>query len=206
MKLAILTDNDLDGAGSALLLKLLYKSKAEEIYIKEITDFQMKNEVSGWFQLNYSKYDKIFITDMFVPDEVVPYVDKEKVVIIDHHQSHVDVKDRFTKCKVLIETETSCVRLIQRIFKGSFSFNPLQEKLFNVIDDYDNYTLRYPETLKLNAVYHSYNKPKTDKFIERFEEGLVEFNTMELNAAKLSLNKLKDLIDTCDFFVGELKG
>jgi len=206
MKIAILTDNDLDGAGSALLIKQLFKHKAEEIFIKEITDFQMKNEVPGWLQVNLSKYDKVFITDMFVPDEVVPLVDNNKVVIIDHHQSHVDVKDRFTKCKALIETDTSCVKLIRKIFKDQLTLNPQQERLCDIIDDYDNYTLKLPETLKLNAVFHSYNKPKVEKFLSRFEDGIKEFNTMELNAAKLSLNKLKDLIDTCEYYVGELKG
>lgn len=206
MNIAIWTDNDLDGAGSALLMKLLFNGS--NVFIKEVNDYSFIGEYKGWIVNEGKNFDKIFITDLFVHDDLVEYVDKPNVCIIDHHKSHVDVKDRFKAAKALIEVDTSCVNLIRKIFKSKLD-NILNEdlnKLFDIIDDYDNYTLRLPEALKLNAVYHNYNKPKVDKFIERFETGFTSFNVQEQNAIKLYFNRLKELIDKTQFFSGEIQG
>jgi len=208
VNIAIWTDNDLDGAGSALALLKVYKDKIKNLYIKDVSDYTFVGEFKGWVETNYDKYDVIFITDLFVPDELIPHVDRPKVVIIDHHQTHIDVKDRIKHAKTIIEPCTSCTKLIrqkfEKVLEGHVSLDLAE--LFDIIDDYDCYELKYPETLKLNAVYHSYNKPRTEKFIARFGGGINPFNLQELNAIKLSFNKLKDLIDTAEFFEGELKG
>jgi oligoribonuclease NrnB/cAMP/cGMP phosphodiesterase (DHH superfamily) len=207
VKIAIWTDNDLDGACSALALRHVYKDKAEEIYIREVSDYEIVGCLKGWIDTNYDNYDLIFITDLFVPDELIPYVDKKKVVIIDHHLSHLEVKDRYKVASVCIHTYPSCVRLIQDKFKKVLSniSQPLTA-LFDIVNDYDSYQLKFSETLKLNAVYHSFNKPKIDKFISRFENGFDAFNVQEQNAIKLYFNKLKDQLERAEYFEGTLKG
>lgn len=204
MNIAVWTDNDLDGAGSALLLKHLFKGS--NLFIKEVNEYGFIGEYKGWLAAEGDKYDKIFITDLFVPDDLVAYTDKSNVVIIDHHKSHVDVKDRFKTAKALIEVDTSCVNLIRKIFKSKLDLNDNLVKLFEIIDDYDNYTLKLPEALKLNAVYHNYNKPKVDKFIERFQSGFDSFNVLEQNAIKLYFNRFRDLTESTAFFEGTIQG
>lgn len=207
MNIAIWTDNDLDGAGSALALKLIYKHKAKSFFIKETNDFDLVGYIKGWINQNYDSYDRIFITDLYVPDELIEFVDKPKVVIIDHHKSHIEVKDRYKNATLCMEEYPSCTKLIwDKLNKNRAVDNPAIDALFNIIDDYDSYQLKYKETLKLNAVYHSFNKPKVDKFIERYEDGFKDFNINEQNAIKLYYNKLKDELSKVTYFTGTLKG
>lgn len=207
MKIAIWTDNDLDGAASALALKLIYKHKADTFFIKDTNDHDLVGYIKGWITQNYELYDRIFITDLFVPDELIPYIDKPKVVVIDHHTSHIEVSHRYKNATVCIQAYTSCVKLIWDKFNKNRAIdNPEIDTLFNIVDDYDSYQLKYNETLKLNAVYHSFNKPRVDKFIERFEEGFNDFNIQEQNAIKLYYNKLKDQLNTVTYYTGSLKG
>lgn len=206
MKVCIWTDNDLDGAGSALLMKIIYETV--ETTIHEVSDFEMVGRIKGWFNQNYDLYDKIFILDLHIPIELLPTIDKEKVVVIDHHASHVDVKTQYHQATVIIEEETSCVKLIRRKFAKVLDtkLTKPQEQLLAIVDDYDNYTLKYTESLKLNAIYKSYNKPKVDKFIESFSGGIREFNVHELNTIKIYFKKYKQTVDEAEFFEGNLKG
>lgn len=207
MNIAIWTDNDLDGAGSAFALKCLYGDKAN-IMIREVNDHEFTGVFKGWQEQNYYNTDLIFITDLFVPDDLLPYVDRGKVVVIDHHKSHVDVKSRYKVAKNIIEECSSCTNLILEKFKSGLKdkITPEQYALFRIIDDYDSYQLKFGETLKLNAVYHSFNKPKVSKFIDAFKDGLREFNTFEQNAIKLYFNRYKEQIDNAEFFTGDIKG
>lgn len=206
MNIKVFTDNDLDGACSALLLKKLYSSA--NIDITEIVDRTFVGEAKAWFANNTKKYDKIYFTDLFIPDEIVELIDREDVVIIDHHQTQVEKKDRFKKAKVIIESYSSCALLIYDKFKKVLDSKTSSDvvKLVQIVDDYDNYTLKLPETLKLNAVFHFYNKPKVDKFIASFEDGIREFNVQELNSIKLYFNKLKDEINKTELYTGTIKG
>jgi len=207
VKIAIWTDNDLDGAGSAFLLKQLYDKRASEIFIKEVSDNELP-QIKAWLEANYSKYTTIYISDLYIPDELVEDVDREKVVVIDHHKTHALVKDRFKKAKTIIEIETSCTKLIYNKFQKIFDefITQPQRSLIDIVDDYDSYQLKYPETLKLNAVYRFYNRPKAEKFIENFSEGIRDFNVYELNSIKLYFNKLKDELNNTQYFCGTVKG
>jgi len=206
MNIAVWTDNDLDGSASALAIKLIYNHKATSFFIKDVNDYDLTSYMGSWMDLNYDKYDLIFITDLFIPDKLISCVDRPKVVIIDHHKSHEAVAARYKHATVCIQTYTSCVKLIWDKFnKKKLIDNQLIDTLFRVVDDYDSYQLKYDETLKLNAVYYSWNKPRVDKFIDRFQGGLDEFNIQEQNAIKLYYNKLKEQLKTTTYYVGKIK-
>lgn len=207
MKIAIWTDNDLDGAGSALLLNHIYKKSADTLFIKETNDYDLIGYFKGWVSQYYDDYDRIFITDLYLPDELLEFVDREKIVIIDHHETHVNEKHKYKKATTCIQVHTSCVKLIREKFSKKLQNLPAElERLIDIVDDYDCYQLKYKESLKLNAVYHSLNKPRVDKFIERFSDGFKDFNAQEQNAIKLYFNKLKDQFDKTVYFSGSLKG
>jgi hypothetical protein len=53
-----------------------------------------------------------------------------------------------------------------------------------------------------NAIYRTYNSPRTIKFIEAFKDGHRPFNAKEQNAIKLYYNRYKETIDTTDVFLG----
>lgn len=207
MKIAIWTDNDLDGACSALLLSHIYKKNTETLFIKETNDYDLRGYLKGWITQFYDEFDRIFITDLYIPDELLEFVDREKIVIIDHHETHVNEKSKYKKATACIQVHTSCAKLIHEKFSKKLQDIPKElERLVDIVDDYDCYQLKYKETLKLNAVYHSFNKPRVDKFIERFGAGFIDFNIHEQNAIKLYFNKLKDQLSRAEYFTGTLKG
>jgi oligoribonuclease NrnB/cAMP/cGMP phosphodiesterase (DHH superfamily) len=202
MNIAIWTDKDLDGAGSALLLSILYNQDNISIYEWK---YGQPGEIKGWLNANYDTFDKIFITDISIPKELQEYIDKEKVIIFDHHKTHVDIKDNYKVAKTFIKEETSCVRLISDTLRDKIKLTTPQKKLIDIIDDYDNYSLMYPETLKLNAIFSTYNTPRVQNFIKNFAGGIREFNLYELNSIKLIFNKLKETITNLQFFFGVIK-
>lgn len=208
MNIAIWTDNDLDGAGSALALQLMYGDNRANFSVFDVNDGNFAGTYKGWAAANYDNFDRIYIVDVWVPDEIVSVVDHEKVVIIDHHKSHVDVKDRYKTAKVIIEDCSSCCKLILQKFGKVLdkTLTQAQKELFGLVDDYDSYSLVYPDTLKLNSIYHSYNAPKGEKFIQRFKNGVGSYTSHEQNAYKLFCNKLKDAIDNATYFKGQIKG
>jgi nanoRNase/pAp phosphatase (c-di-AMP/oligoRNAs hydrolase) len=202
MKVLVLTDNDLDGAGSALAIKLIYKNKAN-IEIREVYEPAITLTTLSDYLPHLDTYDKIYITDIYIADNIFSLIDRENVVIIDHHSDHVEVKERYKNAKIIIELYSSCTQLIADKFK-SVNFSEEQKLLFRIVNDYDSYELAYADTLKLSAIYYTYNRPKVDKFISSFEDGIRNFNNLELNAVKLYFNKFKDQINTT-FFTGTLK-
>ena len=210
MRICVWTDCDLDGAGSALLLKFLYRDKYTTFDIKEVRKDKVNDfagEFKGWYT-NIDWYDKVFITDLYVPKEITELVDTEKFVIIDHHKTFVkEGKDRFKKAKTIIQLHSSTTDLIYNKFKISEiqAFTPQHKELIDAINSYDIYDLRTPTPIKLNSVFNSYNYPRVEKFIENFQDGLREFNIQEQNAIKYFIRYLKEQIDTTECFRGMIK-
>ena len=89
MKIKLLTHTDLDGMGCALLLRDYYgKDNIDVSYI----DYNNVNiELYKFLKENIvDLYDKVFITDISISENMANWVDKEfkhKVTLIDHHIS-----------------------------------------------------------------------------------------------------------------------
>lgn len=208
MKICIWTDNDLDGAGSALILKKIYNETHKDciIEIKEVNDNEFISAFSNWSS-TIGEYYKIYITDHHIPDEILHLVDQPNVVIIDHHKSHYDIKDRYKQAKIIIEVDTSTVSILTKVFKldtKSFA-TPEFLDLIAAIDDYDCYKLNHEHSLSLNAIFGSYRKPRSESLIANFANGLRPFTILEKNTVKLYFNKLKDQIQTTEYFKGTIK-
>lgn len=204
MNVKVFTDNDLDGACSALLLAEVHKN--DNISITEIIDATFYDTVKAWAATNIN-YDVVYVTDLFVPDSVLPLLDNKKVVIIDHHKSHIDVKDRYKEAKVVMKEETSCSKLIYELFAKKLThLKPSHKRLVDIVDDYDCYQLKYADTLKLNAVYRGYNRPRVDRFIESFKSGMREYTAPELGSINIFFKKLKAHLEDVQMYHGEIKG
>lgn len=205
MNILVLTDTDLDGAGSALFIKWLYTNKARDIVIIESTESTIKNEFISR-QTTIDHYDKVFVLDLDLSEDIIPFVDRDNVVVIDHHLGHASKKHLYTKAKAIIDPYTSCVGLMQKVFAKGITLTPKQEELISYINDYDCYNIKYRDSLKLNVIFRTFNTPKVLKFVEAFKDGFREYTSMEKNAIKLYLNKFKEQIEQAQLFTCELKG
>jgi len=87
-KVLLITDEDLDGAGSAILCKVKYQSDVDVLYsINHNPDNHIKDLLEN---KSYENYDKIFITDVSPSEELAQKIEdcqilKYKIKLYDHH-------------------------------------------------------------------------------------------------------------------------
>ena len=185
MHILIFTDTDLDGAGSALLLNRLFAG--HDVITVETTEFSILNEFKNrWNTLDH--FDKIFVCDLSLNEEQAEAINRDNVVVIDHHSNHVPHIDKYTKAKSIVQEYTSCTKLIADKFGPKLNLNEDLHALIDLVDRYDSWNFDFPkdiEPARLNAIYYTYNKPKWEKFNESFKDGLHDYTPHERGAMKL---------------------
>lgn len=204
MNVLILTDSDLDGSGAALLINKLYSSakvRIEEVFKSDL--FRLLKSRRTELEL----YDVVYLLDIDPELESIPHLSKPNFVIIDHHETHMEKKKLYKECKVIVEVYESCAKLIYDKFKMAKMFNnPELDSLIKAINGYDCYSLDHPDSLKLNAIHRTYNRPKVHRFIKSFSEGLRPYTALERNSIKIYFTKLKNTIDALEPVTLEYKG
>lgn len=204
MHILIFTDSDLDGAGSALLLKEVFAG--HEVIIVETSEFRILTEFKNrWSTLDH--FDKIFVCDLSLNEEQAIAINRSNVVVVDHHETHSKFVGCYTKAKSVVTPYSSCTKLVFDKFKSKINVTPEKEALVNLIDQYDSWSFDFPRELdpaRLNAIYYGYNKPKAEKFIESFKDGLREYTAHERGAIKLHF---KDFVEQLENpkFAGNIK-
>lgn len=204
MNIQVWTDTDLHGAGSALLLKWLYKD-ANTFSIQDVAESTLSGRFKGALH-TLDHYDRVYIVDLDLTPDQIHLVDRDNVVVIDTHRNHDVYKDLYKKAKVIIDSDIySSVSLIYEKFKSHLSnLTKQQLDLIKCIESYDWYNAENRDSLKLNAIYYNLNSPKTENFINAFESGLREYTVHEKNAIKLYFKKFKDQL-TGETFKGKIK-
>jgi len=200
---------DLHGAGSALVLKWLYK-EAETFSINDVSEYTFTGRFKGASQ-TLDHYDRVYIVDLDLSPEQIKLADRDNVVVIDTHKNHIKNKHLYKKAKAILEGypdhgHRSTTDLIYNKFGDHLlHLTDQQLLLIEYIGTYDWYNTEYKESLKLNAIYYNLNSPKTEKFISAFSDGFRDFTVHEKNAIKLYFKKFKDQIERGQVFKGKVK-
>ncbi len=203
MNIQVWTDTDLHGAGGALILRWLYKN-SETFNIIDVTESTFTGRFKG-VELTLDHYDRIFIVDLDLNEDQIKLVDRENVVVIDTHTNHFNNKHLYKNSKVILDNSFySCVHLIREKFKDHLKLTDEQEKLIEIISQYDWYKSNN-ESLKLNAIYYNLNAPKTENFISNFYNGLTNFTVQQKNSIKLFFKKFKEQVSSNNIFKGKIK-
>ena len=205
MNIQVWTDTDLHGAGSALVLKWLYK-EAEAFNINDVSEYTFTGKFKGALQ-TLDHYDRVYIVDLNLTPEQIQLADRDNVVVIDTHKNHAQNKHLYKKAKTILDyAHYSSIDLIYDKF-GDHLLHLTDEQLLLIeyIGTYDWYNTKYKESLKLNAIYYNLNSPKTEKFISAFSDGFRDFTIHEKNAVKLYFKKFKDQIENSNVFKGKIK-
>tara|TARA_R110000744_G_scaffold180916_1_gene299921 strand:+ start:159 stop:1034 length:876 start_codon:yes stop_codon:yes gene_type:complete len=205
VNIQIWTDTDLHGAGSALVLKWLYKD-AKTFSINDVSEYTFSGRFKGSLQA-LDHYDRVYIVDLDLSPEQIQLADRDNVVVIDTHKGHVSHKHLYKKAKTILDSsQYACLDLIFNKFKSHLThLTDKQLQLIKYISTYDWYNTQHKESLKLNAIYYNLNSPKTEKFISAFSDGFRDFTIHEKNAIKLYFKKFKDQIDSGQVFTGMIK-
>ena len=174
-KTFIFTDIDLDGGMSYLLFKWFRGYDVPHISCN-VTSFN--NTFKGWIKrVNPDTYDQIYILDLDISKDSAELVDRDNVVIIDHHDTHVANKGKYKRAKPFIKHKTSCCKLIYELLhkKSVCKLTDDQKLLMLMADDYDCYNLQIPGSHELNTLYWNYQGNRVDKFANDFNKGFNKF-------------------------------
>jgi len=200
-KILIITDSDLDGAGSALALKWFLPA-AFDIKLITTTVSKFRNELLEWLKEDkLSNYDIVFVCDMDTT-ESIDLIDLKNVYIIDHHETHNP--DIYTNCKKCIKKANSTTGLIYELFLQNKNISKEQKMLIDLVDDYDSFTLKYKESRQLNIIYWGLPINRILNFIDTFKNGFKGFDKFQTNFIELYFNKLKKTIKELKLFTGEV--
>ena len=197
-KTFIFTDSDLDGAGSYLMYKWM---TGEDVPYCTTRVNDLARAVKTWSENNnIEDFDQIYVFDLdsAQDDETREYLDRENVTIIDHHLHHFNNKHKYKKANVHIEVYSSCTKFLYKFFPDAKDkLTPEQKLLVAMIDDYDCYELKFPESYHMNIVFWNYQGDRLAKFLSDFSSGFSKFKDIQLSAIdyyKRKLNKIKDTV------------
>jgi nanoRNase/pAp phosphatase (c-di-AMP/oligoRNAs hydrolase) len=201
----IFTDIDLDGAMSYLLFLWFNNNKQIPYITTKVNDF--KSSFEAWSaKRGVDKYDSVYILDIDTSQDSQRLVDKDNIVVIDHHDTHVANKDKYKHCKHFITEKTSCSRHIYDLLAKSVDvqLTDKQKHLMLLVDDYDCYKLQLPHTHALNIIFWNYQGDKLARFVARFKNGFDGFTEEEQSIISFYNKKIDRVISELKYFQGRV--
>ena len=204
-KYFIFTDADVDGAGSYLIWKWCTAANAPYITTR-IND--LPKAVKTWSAThNIDDYDQVYVFDLDASqdEETRKFLDRKNVTIIDHHKCHVDNKHKYKHATVVLQVYTSCTKLLYNQFKNAKeSLTDEQKLLVVMVDDYDCYELKVPNSYQLNIVFWNYQGDRLAKFIRDFSGGFQGFKPIQLKAIDFYEQKLSKIKETVHVYTATI--
>ena len=167
-KIKIFTNNDLDGAGSLMLIKWAFVNNCTfDVTISNL--FKIKQDYSNFVGSKFSEeYSKIFILNM-IPDFEL---EENTLVFSKGEKSDLSFTGK-------VDLSSSTTKLIRIFFRKALANLTLpQDRLINVINAFYVDGANKTQGMKLNAIF-SYGRNKYSNFHTRFNDGLDEFTADE---------------------------
>lgn len=207
MKAKLFTHLDLDGVFSAMLLKLYLRKDLDHAYC----DYSNVNNKIKYFinSKEYKKYDKLFITDISVNEEVAKLINDKtselEVVLLDHHNTAMWLDNKYSWAKVVVDIEegkAACgAYLTHEYLKEQEDFhNRYWSSMDGIVEKvrrYDTwewtniYNDEFPN--KLNTLFFILGR---DRFVDKFIDKLAVDRTINFDGTdKLLLELEREKID-----------
>lgn len=205
MKKMIFTDCDLDGIGTYMMFKWYTKYKGE---MEICSQSNFRKTYTAWSQKNNpDDYDKIYIFDLDVSQNNLDIIDRKNVVIVDHHETHIDNIDKYKNAKCIIKVYSSCCKLMFSLLKAKYPDRNLtdqQKLLMLMVDDYDSYELKIKDSYNLNVVLWNYVGNRAQQFERDFFNGFTGFTQTHLNIIHLNNKKVARVLSELEVYKGTL--
>jgi hypothetical protein len=204
-KSIIFTDCDLDGVGTYLMFKWLTGYTGE---VEICSQSNFRKTFLGWCKRNnIDNYDKVYIFDLDVSQHNMDLVDRDNIIIIDHHATHVDNLEKYKKAKAVVKVFSSCCKLVYTILKEKYGDDKLtdeQKLLMLLVDDYDSYELKLKDSYNLNVVLWNYVGNRAQQFERDFGSGFNGFTQTHLNIIHLNNKKVERVISELEIYKGTI--
>jgi len=198
----LFTDHDLDGAGCYYILRSYL---GDDFDIIQTSEKKFADDFSSLS--NKDTYKKIYIFDLDVIVDHLDLIDLNNVVYM-HHRNLAGISNIKPK-NLRNESEecTSCTKLLYRKLKDKLKtpMSEEQKSLIALIDDYDSYNLKSPNSLKLNFYYWSFKYDKAKKFFENFNNGFSKFNDYQNKIISDCEEKFNNIYKNLQIFKGDVK-
>ena len=195
-KTVVFVDYDLDGLGSVLTWSWCTGTSFNDFEIVPTKVTNAREDVLKWLQKNsFENYDRVLFLDLDVTG-LRDIIDHKNVTIYDHHTSN---KSEFNNAKAVIHDTTSTCRLIYDHF-DDVKLSAKQIEFIGYVNDYDNYTLKFPESYKLNVLLWIFNGDRAGKFLERFKDGFTGFSRGEDVAIQSHINTVERYFNGLAFY------
>jgi oligoribonuclease NrnB/cAMP/cGMP phosphodiesterase (DHH superfamily) len=195
----LFTDSDLDGAGCYYVLRKILKNDFGHTQTSE------KNFKETFLNLeNKEKYKKIYICDLSVLEKNCDIIDLPNVVYINHRNVEKYNNIKTKNLRQESENASSCTLLLYKKLKEKITppFTKEEKIFISYINDYDNYDLKFPESLKLHYLICSYEGDRLAKFYNSFEGGFKGFNDVQ----ETKIKNISETIDKTFFSLKAFKG
>jgi len=198
----IFTDLDFDGCCSYLIYTWFKRPKPKAVTLKVSN---IREKLLGWLTRNkIEDYKRVYFFDLDTT-EIKDLIDKNNVIIFDHHKSH---KDEYSHARTYIDVnQTSCSKHLYKTLSHIYpdvNLTVEQKKLIAFANDYDCYELKFPESNKLNFLLWYKNGDKLQNFINDFENGFFGFTNEQNKIISYHFYKFKKMRENINLFQAKL--
>ena len=171
-KVKVFTNNDLDGAGSLLILKWMIGDKCS-IDHSVSNVFNIKGDYNKFIESSLGdEYTKIFILNM-IPD----------FEIDDRTMAFSKAGEDSIKIKGKMGPSTTTTKLMDNFFSKTDELSDERREIISAIDEFYTDGVSSRNGMILNSIF-SYANNKYSKFHERFNEGIGELSDKEKGIVK----------------------
>lgn len=205
-KIHVFIHSDLDGSACYLLLHWYLWNTPSYTMTNHLN---MKSDISRWLLKNkLENYDEIYFLALDTCP-IMHLIDEKNVQIFDHHQEAKRCQELYKNAKVHVLEQGSTVLGLYRHLKEKYSDRKIsteQRKLVALVDDYVSYRLlERDQSIGINMLYWNFQGDKTLKLKERFNSGFSDFSEQEIKIIDFYKSKIKKIVDSADFYVGDVK-
>ena len=157
----LITHTDLDGVGCAILAKYVYGDNVDITF----ADYNEVNNIME--ELDETKYDSVFMTDLSCDLDYISKLDK----LIDHHKTALHL-NKYDNCNVEVERSNGVLTCGTSMFadylevKHNFIFDIDMCWFIDLVQNYDTWAWKkkgMTEANDLNTLFYAMGR---DKFIE----------------------------------------
>ena len=205
MKSVIFTDCDLDGVGTYLMFKWCTRFKGE---VEICSQSNFRKTFMAWSKRNNpDDFKKIYIFDLDVSSNNLDLVDRENVVVIDHHDTHVENVSKYKHATTIVKPYSSCCKLMYTLLREKnkdLKLTDEQKLLMLLVDDYDSYELKLKDSYNLNVVLWNYVGNRAQQFERDFGDGFNGFTQTHLNIIHLNNKKVARVISELEIYKGDI--
>lgn len=199
-KIFCFTHFDLDGVVSYLVTKWAHPEY--DVEYKTLIGMDMRQDINEWMLTHdFTKYEKVYFLDLDM-SSCSDLIDKENVILIDHHKSHVQ-NLKYKKAIPIIKEYSSACLLAYKAFKKLYNINftDQQKKLIIYGNDYDSYSHEFIESKILNAIFWNTQK-SFETFCENFKDGFHDFTRQQMAIYDIYTEEIEKIIKSLTIFKG----